>query len=196
MTDRPIIFSAPMVRALIDGRKTQTRRLAASPLRRVEVGDRLYVRETWRTETSAIHDEMRPLDFLSPETRAALGLRPVKILYDADAERRLNKSVGKTRVAIHMPRWASRLTLIVEDVRVQRLDEISAADACAEGVELLGAYEWRDYSNAADAQRDPIASFRTLWESLHGAGSWSANPWIVALTVRVVRENIDRIIVI
>lgn len=91
-----------------------------------------------------------------------------------------------------MPRWASRLTLIVTDVRVERLQDISEDDAIAEGVEevsddgpvLTGIPCGTIYA-------DHRSAFRDLWNSLHGPGSWDANPWVAAITFRPVFANID-----
>lgn len=103
---------------------------------------------------------------------------------------------GKPVPSIHLPRWASRLTLIVETVKVERLQDISEADAIAEGIEPAPPPHpgYRHYG-----ERDglpgivAVDSYKALWESLHGAGAWRANPDVVALTFRVVKENIDRI---
>lgn len=187
MTDRPIIFSGPMVRALLDGRKTQTRRLATSPLRRCEVGDRLYVREEWRV--GGKYDATPPR-----------GLQPcsMTVLFGAGGsianrdggfwspdewpeQGKMPRFAGKRRPGMHMPRWASRLTLIVEDVRIEPLQAISETHAKAEGVTLQ-----HEGSSA-------VTAYATLWNLLHGAGSWEANPFVVALTFRVERGNIDRI---
>lgn len=81
-----------------------------------------------------------------------------------------------------MPRWASRLTLIVTDVRVQRLQDISRGDAMGEGC---------PFQNMADGD-DPREWFRALWNSLHGPDAWDANPWVCALTFTVHRCNIDQ----
>jgi hypothetical protein len=88
----------------------------------------------------------------------------------------------KWRPSIHMPRWASRLTLEVTDVRVQRLQDISEEDARAEGVEC-DSDGWRDYLMPA-TQCAPTASdsYLTLWNSLHGEGAWAANPWVWAVS--------------
>ena len=80
-----------------------------------------------------------------------------------------------------MPRWASRLTLIVTDVRVQRLQDITVEDALAEGVQKTDEY--------LDM---PRMAFRALWDSLHGPGAWNDNPWVCALTFDVHRRNIDQ----
>lgn len=200
MTDRPIIFSAPMVRALLAGTKTQTRRLAdaggkpmpglyetddrgmlvpiprPSPWRKAKPGDRLYVREAWHAarslDTTPPKDIPRDADIEPAATArnyAEIGLK------------------GKLRPSIHMPRWASRLTLIVTDVRVQRLQEITEEDARAEGAEWR-AFEAMVTSGLPDGHR---CGFADLWNTLHGPDAWAANPWIVALTFTVERRNID-----
>ncbi|MGQ3299685.1 hypothetical protein [Reyranella sp.] len=210
MTDRPILFSAPMVKSLLDGRKTQTRRIINLPgvanvvefvhvgtdsrtgvpvfemkdaagrhltrptgkgsvsphySPRFAKGDRLYVRETWSAE------------------HLWSGVKPSEIpcgpiWYWADGEPR-EGDWTKPKVAIHMPRWASRLTLTVTDMRVQRLQEISEADALAEGV------------TAPFSEGYFRTSYRDLWNVINGAGAWDANPWIVAVSFSVERRNID-----
>ncbi len=93
---------------------------------------------------------------------------------------------GANVAPIHMPRWASRLTLTVTDVRVQRLQEISEADAEVEGVELAVFPDW------------PVTTFRGayrgLWESLHGPGAWAENPWVAAITFTIECRNIDAVL--
>jgi len=222
MTDRPIIFSAPMVRALIEGRKFQTRRILKlagrlpdyvggrgfthdptcwgwedsnngdyvtiekEPGQRMgwrdwvgayRAGDRLWVREAFRLDGagSRVPHEMCRLH------------RPVE--YRADG---YEPDRHEERPSIHMPRWASRLTLTVTDVRLQRLQDITEDDAQAEG--LVQAYEgW-----ATDTQGrcwGPTARdlFVQLFDSLHGDDAWEANPWVVALTFDVHRGNIDEV---
>lgn len=223
MTDRPIIFSGPMVRALLEGRKTQTRRLASSPLRRVETGDRLWTRENFHTEAW--------YDRLSAEHRRELskggqwpgavwypagelietgGLKRIARISGLDLDAQFSK--GKQWPSIHMPRWASRLTLVVQDVRFQRLQETSETDAIAEGIEpgvhpdtgeICG---WRDYEtiyigphkganhpHAIVPYSEPWRSYASLWDVLHREPGerWQDNPEIVALTFRVARANID-----
>ena len=220
MTDRPIIFSAPMVRALLDGRKTQTRRVLKRqpkvlkngiwyrpyPVLRplqwsylhgdkvagfVDVsyapGDRLYVRE--QCATWGRGPEREPVEF--PVAYAADDTEWDDIKHDAR-----NSKTGdewKIRPSIHMPRWASRLTLTVTDVRVQRLQEISQDDAKAEGIASSRGGWW----SGADGQAGdtPRAAFALLWNSLHGPGAWAENPWIVALTFTVQHGNIDQLAV-
>jgi hypothetical protein len=198
MVDRPIIFSGPMVRALLAGRKTQTRRLATSPLRRVNAGDRLYVREHWKTSMG--NDGVAPRD-LDPETS-------ILMLADGVVPTRFNLPPwGKHRQGMHMPRWASRLTLVIEQVRVERLQLLTASDAIAEGVEMESAdppfYYVPEISDHAltgvgieePGGRHAERSYGKLWDLLHTkiGERWQDNPDVVALTFRVERGNIDSI---
>lgn len=198
MTDRPILFSAPMVLALLAGRKTQTRRLAAgstkpiggddllwrpSPWRKVQPGDRLWVKETWA--------EVGAGDPGIPIYRA-----DYPACVPAGVENIPPAEQVKWRVSIHCARRLSRLTLTVTDVRAQRLQEISEEDAEAESL-------WRGrarrnlwwHSPTACRLLEPYRShkdaFADLWDSLHGPGAWDANPEVVALTFTVAQRNID-----
>lgn len=155
MTIRPIIFSTTMVKALIAGRKTQTRRLATSPLRKCEIGDLLYVREGWRPVHSA--DQARGALYMADRTNDQTLWRP----------------------SIHMPRWASRITLQVNNVRTHRLREISDLDARAEGFDP-------DPNVCA-----PWHAFLDYWNELHGEGATDANPTVVALSFVVHQKNVD-----
>lgn len=176
--ERGILFSAPMVRALIEGRKTQTRRLATSPLARMREGDRLWVRETWKPH-SAFAD-MKPRD-----------VPPSNVFYQADD--RYAPSNTPWVPSIFMPRWASRLTLTVEAVRVEPLRDISEADALAEGVKPM------KHSVGVSGNMVQVAqgyqareAYACLWNSLHTrAGErWDDNPLVVALTFRVDRKPV------
>lgn len=224
MTDRPILFSAPMVRALLDGRKTQTRRVLKpsrgaqadwltmdvlhqapscylaevdgrlgvqmqhpragqcidgididpmSPLTWVRLpyapGDRLWVREAW----AKVGDEQDDIH-ACPDMR-------IPAYYRADM---VDPERQRWRPSIHMPRWASRLTLTVTDVRVQRLQDITLGDICAEGL-ARSIYDFRPVQRGFDA-------WQALWDSLNAARApWAANPWVCALTFTVQRGKID-----
>lgn len=188
MTDYPIIFSAPMVRALLDGRKTMTRRLArrrdksglerATPWVTVIPGDLLWVREScWTFESQDVRHSNQ-------------------VQYMADDGARFDTPssghwICKTRPSIHMPRWASRLTLIVTATKVEPLQNISEEDAKAEGAELVDEVTGR--ISLDDRRGSYRLGFEAIWRQIHGAESWDANPEVVALTFRVIRENIDRI---
>lgn len=207
--DIPIIFSGPMVRALLDGRKTQTRRLAwgksrpmpkamprgnlkmsipgfkvnggtyspASPWQKVKPGDRLWARENWHAAHGS--DDIKPRDIV-PGPRS---ICPAATYSYADTG-----IVGKLRPAIHMPRWASRLTLVVTATKIERLNEISGQDARAEGISMA---DWpKGLSDPCEYDRVSINRFRELWISLHGADSWDGRE-VVALNFKVIKQNID-----
>lgn len=182
MTDRPIIFSAPMVRALLDGRKTQTRRIY-----RVPPGSYVEQGRIWAMTDGCPHGD------------AALPYAPGDRLWVREAFTEV-PMIGPRYYAtndipasfkkvspIHMPRWASRLTLTVTEVRVQRLQEISEEDARSEGFGSL--ITTVDKLGPSITARD---GFREIWHTLHGPGAWDANPWVAALTFTVHRQNIDQ----
>jgi hypothetical protein len=202
MTTRPILFSGPMVRALLDGRKTQTRRVLKPTAEAFETpkfrrGDVLWVREAWcdvndhgiESVAYRADGDVWGVDEARHDTLAD------KYLYATWAADLIGGIEGSWRPSIHMPRWASRLTLRVTDVRVQRVQEISEGDAVAEGIER-DTDGWVDYQ-APSVQCCVTArdSFMTLWDSLNaprGYG-WDANPWVAAFTFEVIRKNVDQI---
>jgi len=228
MADRPIPFSPAMIRAILDGRKSMTRRLlkvqpsqdvvefvkvatvkatgrpvfdmvncfgrpiAGLPVKHGlldyhyiaphGVGYRLWVREAWRTESRFNHLPPRDIP------------RDAKIEYLADGKDVLD---GKYRHGRFMCRWMSRITLTVTEVRVQRLQDISEADAIAEGAGLyvpghgfITTDNLRDdpgYSNYLS----PIMGVQCIWTGINGPGSWEANPWVAAYSFDVHPANID-----
>lgn len=205
MKERPILFSAPMVRALLAGTKTQTRRALkpqpsefvggpgvtlrdGSPAPLIPLddsvepygreiacpygkpGDLLWVRETWHDASSSLHS---------------------CALYRADG---IDLHWDKWTPSIHMPRWASRITLEITSVRVERLQDISEADAAAEGLTFsakarlsdgcMGIYELRMPDGKLHFNDNACDLFRTLWEQINGPASWDANPWVWAIEFR------------
>ena len=228
MTDRPIIFSAEMVRALLDGRKTQHREILkpqpdtlpngfAGLRLPYAVGDRLWVRESFITGFDIDDEFGRPVGDRKVWYRATdRGLT----WYDPDTESTLDNPPWKS--STQMPRWASRLTLIVTDVRVQRLQDISEADAVADGMQpykFPGPW-WQGYRDDGDGDlvqqqyvgetppdwmieprrmkdmthldRSAVHLFTTLWNDLHGPDAWDRNDWVAALTFETHRQNIDQ----
>jgi hypothetical protein len=198
----PILFSGPMIRAILDGRKTQTRRVVKpQPPDGIDNvgdgetfcdfesgktwrspygydGDRLWVRETWRSWRW--NDRVKPREFAE---RWGDDDPQLYIGYDADNDVTRDGLTmdGKTRVSIHMPRWASRITLELTDVRVERLQEISDDDAKAEGVEPnLWADLNPDGTPRAGESIAHRAAFHELWDSINGKRGfgWTANPWV------------------
>ncbi|AFU45428.1 hypothetical protein C380_08630 [Acidovorax sp. KKS102] len=206
MKERPILFSRPMVRALLDGSKTQTRRVVkpqpdtahdgepywfiggyrvwgyrpapAVPLRAGgnplpcpygQRGDRLWVRESFAHMYR---------DNAQPEKRA-----PEDVAYMADNLTPDPYVYGSWKPSIHMPRWASRITLEVTNVRVERLQDISEADAMAEGSppshpsidRISREFGYADF---------PRSWYAQLWDQINGAGAWAANPWVWVVEFR------------
>ncbi len=196
MTDRPIIFSAPMVRALLAGRKTQTRRLASSPLARCAAGDRLWVREAWACHWATDDQKPRDIDpaLWSVRYLADDVIRPAS----CDGSTALLEQCRRGRPSIFMPRWASRVTLVVEAVRVEQLQAIGEKDAEAEGCVKLRA-TGRAVEQQGDQHFGTVwptcrAWYADLWDSLHPVGQrWDDGPAVTALTFRVVRGNIDQV---
>lgn len=199
MKERPILFSAPMVRAILAGTKTQTRRALAPDLfmssggavvrmasagpattgiREAhcpywrEPGDRLYVKETGHWKTGDVFYRAGTEHYSAEMANAA-----ALVALGGDRMR--------WQPAIHMPRWASRITLEITGVRVERLQDISEADAKAEGIEARYD-EWRNYGNPMAPCIRPRTSFATLWASINGPGSWDANPWCWVIEFRRV----------
>lgn len=164
-----MLFSAPMVRAILASTKTQTRRVAKEFAGRDDLdailrsyprqngcpygqpGDRLWVRETFsgphfRTgEPPSLWHNFDELHYWADGNPA-----------DGDWTRPIP--------SIHMPRWASRITLEITGVRVERLHDISEADAASEGIPPNGP--------------PPTVGYHALWEQIHGPNSWDVNPWV------------------
>jgi hypothetical protein len=200
MKERPILFSAPMVNALLDGSKTQARRVCKGQrelsnahdfqIHRCphgQPGDRLWVKETWQGPLVEDMDDYRsePADFHKPEfCEYAADGGPAPEFMTTDDE-----LVCRWRPSIFMPRWASRILLEITAVRVERLQDISEEDARAEGIqhELDG---WIDYTNpSCQMCMTPADSYRTLWESINGAGSWDANPYVWVLEFKRIEPG-------
>lgn len=236
--ERPILFSAPMVRALLEGRKTQTRRIAVvqpfldtfglwqvfypwgegghgiyetraemeRELHNVALprcpygkpGDRLWVRE---------NAYIAPHDWCGPETRDATDYNhcPRVVGYSASmddgGEAARNYGVKQTP-SIHMPRWASRLTLEVESIRLEPLHDITEADARAEGVmpdaEAYKAMNHLRGQEAAQALPRHLRSardhFAGLWDGINGSRApWAKNPWVWVVGFKVVERKEGRV---
>lgn len=239
-----MIFNAAMVRALLDGRKTQTRRimkpqpepcprgghwwpsnvfktmlhveeemqngkggwggLAGDACPFGDVGDRIWVRETWATlgnedgccvdwegnlckgdERSAARIyrascEQRPGDY---------GLWSIPDDAYWKPHTKEHKFEGAWRPSIHMPRWASRILLEITDVRVERLNAINEHDAQAEGVAKLRGGFWKHYQPGwTQHQLSARDSFVTLWKSIYGDESWNSNPWVWVIKFKRIEE--------
>lgn len=194
MKERPILFSGSMVRALLAGTKTQTRRVA-KPVRHPDLGnvyapgalvlehepqhvidrccpygrpgDRLWVREAFMHE---------PADFCW-EAGVSIPCRPAETVYRADFP---NSQPGEGwKPSIHMPRNLSRILLEITSVHVERLQDISEADALAEGV---------PHSLNLPGGRFARENFEHLWWTINGDGSWESNPWVWVVEFKRVQQ--------
>lgn len=244
MTERGMIFNAEMVQAILDGRKTQTRRIMKpqpgtcprgghwwpsnvfKTMLHVEeemqngkggwgglvgdacpfgdVGDRIWVRETWATlgnedgccvdwegnlckgdERSAARIyrascEQRPGDY---------GLWSIPDDAYWKPHTKEHKFEGAWRPSIHMPRWASRILLEITDVRVELLNAISEEDARAEGIIDGGCLNCGEPEPCGCANPEPDATdaFAYLWQSIYGQESWNANPWVWVISFERIK---------
>jgi len=216
--ERPILFSAPMVRAILEGRKTQTRRvvnpqpadgehiawltnivgrppsfavatMGSSNVREIRCpygapGDRLWVRETWCHAHPDYHDEAEGIRLGRPMRHGRWCHYAASDYVDHDD----NRSPWKP--SIHMPRWASRITLEVTCVRVERVQSISKDDAIAEGARRFddipdpspyghgSRWSMEDPPNTDHCLGSPQSAFGNLWIKINGQESWDANPWV------------------
>lgn len=209
---RQILFSAPMIRALLDGRKTQTRRLLKRMLipdqravkvlpsgfvmvscdrlmwrevgRTYAVGELLWVRETWRLIHTAggRGGGIVPFNSYALEFRATEHDAAQEFTVEGDDDPHLKEASDDWRPSIFMPRWASRITLAVTEVRVQRLRDIGEADVIAEGTPRMAGEAREDYA--------------ALWNHLNDkpGSRWADNPWIVAVSFTVHKANVDTVL--
>jgi hypothetical protein len=208
MTDRPILFKGEMVRAINEGRKTQTRRVVHHPPfeatdKGIDIewavgnlkcpygvpGDRLWVRETWGCPSAdhpCVADGRKP--------------RPGdRLVYRANPADDYQWGAGLPsqgsfcwRPSIFMPRWASRILLEITDVRVQRVQEISEEDAIAEGVAGPFDVGYKAYRLPGDSKPRyscAVAAYAVLWDSINAPRgySWESNPWVWAITFRRIQ---------
>lgn len=202
MKERGMIFNAEMVLAILDGRKTQTRRIVKlqpdeDGLAKVtngpwvdtsernyrcpfgDVGDRIWVRETFQ---GPLFDYEQMEAYLEDSSRFE---KPEFCQYAADGGHRPEYQDADDnlrhgwRPSIHMPRWASRILLEITDVRVERLNSIHDVDAMREGIQNLTTCSHADFGipGVVNAQH-PVRAFQLLWESIYGADNWKANPWV------------------
>lgn len=223
MKARPILFSAEMVRALLDDRKGQTRRTKGleyfskpenEPDRwwcaRVRDGVAFFVFDKCPNEREVKCPYGKPGDLLwVRETWAQpTSLDPGPVFYHADYPncvprqfQNVPQSPDDVRwsPSIHMFRWMSRLTLRITNIRVERLQNISEEDARAEGVlYVLGHGDITPGELRADPGYSTYLNgrmgFEVLWTSINGAESWAANPWVWQITFKTVRANVDQVL--
>lgn len=219
MSEKPIIFFAPMVRALLDGRKTMTRRIIKADKRFTpsgsyagdrwwmrphsgggwiatnggpdafmetqstgfkcpygQPGDTLWVLECWRPWS----DDYPSVEYKADAHRTTVHCPTAWSLY---LERSLkHHAPSEWRPSIHMPRWASRITLQVESVRVERVQEITESDAKAEGVPPCEFIP--DGLSEAGTPLGYVTEFACLWDDIHGPGAWDRNEWVWCISFK------------
>jgi len=151
-------------------------------------GARLWVKETWKPHCEGPISDEFPLGTCVKYRADGKCLKPTTWTNEQGAWCEANEESTRWRPSIFMPRWASRITLKLTSVRVERLQDISDEDAVAEGVEgrfhpdQSDLWTWRDYNTpgryAYGSMFGPIESYRTLWKSINGKGSWDKNPWV------------------
>lgn len=226
----PILFSAPMIRALHNGHKSQTRRIMkvqprietdglisigaelysqhANSIARLiknhvpyKVGDRLWVREAWRCNSWA--KDVAAIFYRAHENCSYTEMCEQ---FPIAGQKGIAPSQS-WKPSIHMPRWISRLTLTITDVRIERLQDISEEDAIAEGITMTledsPACAWfsgiHTNTNLAPENmdgwhiNDAQAAFQDLWNKINGANAWDANPWVIAISFSVELGNIDEV---
>lgn len=243
MKERGIIFNGDMVRAILSGQKTQTRRIVKpQPFDRswsrhdhqIEIvsgraergdeidgllaytkssggtwsakcpfgqpGDRLWVRET--CQAKELESGLDVVCYPADETEIPIKAHPLDSGNWIDLYR-YRSGEGKLVPSIHMPRWASRITLEITDVRVERLQDISEEDAIAEGLEVqnftgFGDEPYTPHFSEPDVFRGskslewtecPSEAFKHLWQSIYGVGSWQANPWCWVIEFRRIEGD-------
>lgn len=209
MKERGIIFNAEMVRAILDGRKTQTRQMIDWRRTRFteigerddgtpwpwsencekacdywhecpfgDVGDRLWVRETWQgtlvdyENANKFYKDPEPFQTIKNCVYKA-DAGPCPEYFDADDNLRYG-----WKSSAQMPRWASRILLEITGVRVERLQDISGEDARSEGF----------ICDDSPAMGD-IDEFSHIWKSIYGENSWQANPWVWVIEFKQIQEG-------
>lgn len=205
MRELPILFSTPMVQAILENRKTMTRRTAGlervneKPYNwilarkndmtisnvvsgemiilnpRCNIGDRLWVKETF-FDTRKYQDA--PLFANGPE-----------YIYRADKDAFIGEH--KWKPSLFMPKVAARIWLEVTGIRCERLQNISEADAIAEGVECIGEkklFKYKNYLSRAGGWIGAATSFLSLWQSINGKDSWELNPWVFVYEFKQINK--------
>jgi hypothetical protein len=210
ITERPILFQTEMVQAILEDRKTQTRRILKSirPVEEFEVVHKVAENDFWigvlkghfmgHSSTRMKSPYGQPGDLLWVKETHQFGNG--KVYFKANLTEQVANEVSslgaKWKPSIHMPKYASRIWLMVEDVRVERLQDITEEDAIAEGVDnwtwkdMATPQNWKDYT---DPFNPPLLcatdSFESLWISINGEESLESNPWVWVVKFRVLSNT-------
>lgn len=207
-----------MVRAILEGRKTVTRRpVKVQPRSKGDIGsyglgqpfirhpdptkrnpecpfgrpgDRLWVRETWYCD----HFEVQKGPYLKPDDLDLAEARECgELVYAADGLTPYEADQPVWKPSIHMPRWASRILLEITNVRVEQLQDISEEQAIAEGVRLYTDHaelgDWYHVEGIETYSASPRKSFELLWQQINGVDAWYKNPWVWVVEFKVVEPD-------
>lgn len=177
MKEHPILFNGPMVRAILEGRKTQTRRVVKPQPNKNILVNRIY--DTWNCPYGAPGDRLWVRETILTSSDETMLYASGKCrFYPPNEEARKwlwKRKINTTIPSIHMPRWASRILLEVVEVRVERVQEISPADAIAESCDV-------------STHSMPTFWFKNLWDSINAkkSFSWFQDPWVWVVTFKVI----------
>ena len=210
MSDKPILFSGPMIRAILEGRKTQTRRIMkvqpdkiwedGSPWWNIgglrlpkcpygQTGGAIWVRETWAMCFRAT--DLAKIYYRASERKSHTEFHE---MIPVEKCGNIQPSWPRWKPSIHMPRSFSRITLEVKDISVERLHDLKGWDCAAEGIMLdhwkMEEYPMHDMGVEAE-NRILRRRFKDLWESINGPESWNKNPWVWVVEFDVHPINID-----
>lgn len=208
MKERPVLFNGDMVRAILDGRKTQTRRvIKPSVLNLFNVASNvgecspLTMGDPVDPRSQSYYGEFSPFGQVGDRlwVRETFGDCGSRLVYRADSNDGASCSVKRWVPSIHMPRSACRLVLEITNVRVERLNSISEEDALAEGIRRTDNnfgngpaycdYMLANLNDVAEWYNRPSDSFISLWQSIYGAESWQHSPWVWVIEFKVVRDG-------
>lgn len=212
--ERPILFSAPMVRAILDGRKTVTRRPLKMPHGFWETspkgelvpipancpygkqGERLWVRETWYCDNFEVQKGpyLKPVDMHDLDQSREDG----ELVYAADGLAPYEQEQPTWKPSIHMPRWACRILLEITDVRVERLRDsadLVLLDELGDMLEDCDSTAGKEFSRIEHLQSagaplrmiPEMYGFKAWWDKTNGQGSFDANPWVLVVEFRRVQ---------
>ncbi len=209
MKESPIIFSTPMVKAILEGRKTQTRRIFKCSWRHDIEDGKAYIEMPDGTWPELISPYGKPGDLLwvreTHQHTSCLNINPEDenygYVYRADGQPWDDYDGWKWKRSIHMPKAAARIWLQITEVKVERLENITKEDAIAEGIEIweqqgITRYKaygkfltgfWDDGNHLSIGAVHPaIASFRSLWASINGYDNLNSNPWLWVISFKVL----------
>jgi hypothetical protein len=196
---KPIIFSTDMVKAILEGRKTQTRRVIKPQPKFVPSSECGSGKDQWEYHPVYWYAEDGPgrlMNRCCPYGQVGDKLWVRETFHATDIGHKVHYKVNdnnptwmKWTPSIHMPRWASRITLEITEIRLERLQEITEEDAEAEGIRVIDNTLEKIYSppNYPDIHRD---IFIGLWDSINGKKHpWSSNPWVWVISFKMLKDK-------